>query len=298
MFNEKTVLITGGTGSFGKKFIQRISKEYNPKKIIVFSRDEFKQSNMQKEFDYPNIRFFLGDVRDKERLNQAFQGVDIVIHAAALKQVPALEYNPTEAIKTNVQGAVNIVDAAIACGVQRVVGLSTDKAVNPVNLYGATKLCMEKVFMSANSYNKTHFSCVRYGNVIGSRGSVIPYWQELISKGIKELPITDTDMTRFWLTLDEAVDLVYTAVGSCDLHKIFVPDIKAMPMWAMAKAVCPESEMVIVGTRPGEKKHEILISEDNRDVVKVSNGIIEFNPAVFCSCGCEQYTIEQMRELI
>ena len=221
VLNNKSILITGGTGSFGKCFIERILKEYDPKRIVIYSRDEFKQDLMRKEFSnkYPEkvskLRFFIGDVRDKERLYRAFKGIDYVIHAAAMKQVPACEYNPFEAIKTNINGAQNIVDAAIDCNVEKVVALSTDKAVNPINLYGGTKLVSDKLFISANAYSGgegTIFSVVRYGNVAGSRGSVIPFFKKLIEEGNKKLPITDFGMTRFWITLDEGVDLVFKAL--------------------------------------------------------------------------------------
>jgi len=278
----KTILVTGGTGSFGKAFIKRILKE-EPKKVIVFSRDEFKQSEMAKDFcqEYDGgvriqdgrIRYMLGDVRDLSRLRRVFAGVDIVIHAAALKQVPALEYNPTEAILTNVTGATNIVEAAIDCGVEKVIALSTDKAVNPVNLYGATKLCAEKIFTAANAYNKTQFSCVRYGNVIGSRGSVIPLFLKLKEQGVTNFPITDFDMTRFWLTLDQAVQLVLDAYVHMGGGEIYVPLIPSMKMTDVAEAICPGCTMEQVGIRPGEKMHEILVSEDNANVWYMNHGV-------------------------
>ena len=261
----KIILVTGGTGSFGKFFIRKILKEYNPRKVIVFSRDEFKQYEMEKSFNDERLRFFLGDIRDKDRLYRAFDGVDYVIHAAALKQVPLLEYNPIEAVKTNIIGAQNIIEAAIDRGVKKVVSLSTDKAVNPINLYGATKLCMEKLFVAANSYaggKVTRFSIVRYGNVVGSRGSVIPFFKKLIEKGEKKLPITDEKMTRFWITLDDAVSLVMYALSESVGGEIFVPYIPSMRIVDLAKAMLPECEFEIIGIRPGEKINETLISED------------------------------------
>ncbi|MDA8170583.1 MAG: UDP-N-acetylglucosamine 4,6-dehydratase (inverting) [Nitrospiraceae bacterium] len=267
MFNGRTVLITGGTGSFGKKFTEIVLATFKPKKLIIFSRDELKQFDMAKKFPperYP-IRYFLGDIRDRQRLYRAFEGVDYVVHAAALKQVPALEYNPFEAVKTNIIGAENIVDAAIDRQVEKVVVLSTDKAVNPVNLYGATKLAMEKIFIAANVYSgaqKTSFSIVRYGNVIGSRGSVIPFFANLLKKGEKTLPITDERMTRFWISLEQGVGLVIKALAEGVGGEIFVPKIPSMKITELAKALCPECACKVVGIRPGEKINETLISED------------------------------------
>ena len=274
IFEGKTVLVTGGTGSFGRKFIKTILDRYKPKKVIVFSRDEYKQYLMQKEFkDYPQLRFFLGDIRDRERLYRAFEGVDYVIHAAALKQVPILEYNPSEAVKTNIYGAQNIINAALDRGVKKVIALSTDKAVNPINLYGATKLAMEKLLIAANAYSgskETTFAVVRYGNVVGSRGSVIPYFKELVAKGAKKLPITDPRMTRFWITLEEGVETVLFALKESVGGEIFVPYIPSMKITDLAKAICPECEWEIVGIRPGEKLHETLLSEEeSRHAVKV-----------------------------
>jgi UDP-N-acetylglucosamine 4,6-dehydratase len=243
MLNKKTILITGGTGSFGKKFTEIVFQRYRPKKIIIFSRDEFKQHQMAKTFPesrYP-IRYFLGDIRDQGRLFRAFEGVDYVVHAAALKQVPALEYNPTEAVKTNVLGADNIVDASIDAGVRKVIALSTDKAVSPINLYGATKLVAEKIFTAANAYagGRVKFGVVRYGNVVGSRGSVIPLFLDLKRKGIKNFPITDRRMTRFWITLEEGVDLVLKALRETVGGEAFVPRIPSMRMVDLAKARAP-----------------------------------------------------------
>lgn len=263
-FEGKTILVTGGTGSFGQAFCRKILT-LGPKKLIIFSRDELKQSEMAKEFNQPNVRFFLGDVRDKDRLYRAFDGVDIVVHAAALKQVPAAEYNPLEAIKTNVMGAANVIDAAIDRNVSQVLALSTDKAVNPINLYGATKLCSDKLFVAANSYSGPHntcFSVVRYGNVIGSRGSVVPIFRKHIGSHIP-IPITSEAMTRFWISLDEAVDFVISSLGRMNGGEIFVPKIPSANILDVAKAVAPGVAHFITGIRPGEKLHEVLVSEDD-----------------------------------
>jgi UDP-N-acetylglucosamine 4,6-dehydratase len=266
MLNNKTVLITGGTGSFGKKFVQIVLNDYKPKKLIIFSRDELKQFEMSQKWSvkkYPCIRYFLGDVRDKERLNRAFHEVDYVIHAAALKQVPAAEYNPAEFIKTNIMGAMNSIDAALANGVKKVIALSTDKACNPIHLYGATKLCSDKLFTAANAYSgldRTKFAVVRYGNVMGSRGSVIPFFKERAKTG--ELPITDPRMTRFWITLDQSVYFVLSSLKLARGAEIFVPKIPSMKITDLATAIAPQCAQKIVGIRPGEKIHETLIGED------------------------------------
>ncbi|SDJ60309.1 UDP-N-acetylglucosamine 4,6-dehydratase (inverting) [Salimicrobium halophilum] len=260
---EKTILITGGTGSFGRNFVSKALKE-NVKKIIVFSRDELKQYEMQQEFTDSRLRFFLGDVRDKDRLYRAFDGVDIVIHAAALKHVGACEYNPFEAVKTNINGAQNIVEAAIDRGVKRVIALSTDKAASPINLYGATKLASDKVFVAANSYvgdKPTRFSVVRYGNVVGSRGSVVPFFKRMKETG--RLPITDERMTRFWITLDQGVQFVMDNLERMKGGEIFVPKIPSMTVTDLAEAIAPECEIEYVGIRPGEKLHEAMITEDD-----------------------------------
>ncbi len=276
ILDGKVVMITGGTGSFGRAFVRKILKEQNPKKVIIFSRDEYKQYHMQQEFyEFKDkLRFFLGDIRDKERLYRAFEGVDYIIHAAALKHVPILEYNPIEAVKTNIMGAQNIIDAAIDRGVKKVIALSTDKAVNPINLYGATKLAMEKLLVAANSYagaKDTCFSVVRYGNVVGSRGSVIPFFKKLVAEGCRELPITDERMTRFWITLDEAVDLVLFALREAEGGEVFIPYIPSMKIVDLAKAICPDCKFRFIGIRPGEKLHETLISEDEaRHTIKVN----------------------------
>ncbi|MCX5679382.1 MAG: UDP-N-acetylglucosamine 4,6-dehydratase (inverting) [Candidatus Omnitrophica bacterium] len=267
MLDGKSVLITGGTGSFGHKFTEMALKQYNLKKLIIFSRDEYKQYEMAKLFPenkYEAIRYFIGDVRDKDRLHRAFQGVDYVVHAAALKQVPALEYNPTEAVRTNVDGANNVVDAAIDAGVKKVIALSTDKAVSPANLYGATKLVAEKLFIAANSYSggSVKFSAVRYGNVVGSRGSVIPFFIDLRARGVKEYPITDERMTRFWITLEQGVELVLKTLDESVGGEIFIPKMPSMRVTDLAKALDPNCVLKMIGIRPGEKIHESLISED------------------------------------
>lgn len=267
-FANKTVLITGGTGSFGQCLAKRLLTEDQCKKVIIFSRDEWKQWEMQQAdaiFNSEKIRYFLGDVRDLNRLERAFQGVEYVVHAAALKQVPAAEYNPTEFIKTNVSGAMNLIDAAINSKVQKLVALSTDKAVNPVNLYGATKLCSDKLFCAGNVYSakQTQFSVVRYGNVLGSRGSLLPFWQKLIAEGATSLPITDIRMTRFWITLDQAVDFVMRSCAEMRGGEIFVPKIPSMNILDLAQAIAPDLPHKIVGIRPGEKLHEWMISQED-----------------------------------
>jgi UDP-N-acetylglucosamine 4,6-dehydratase len=263
-WNDKTVLVTGGTGSFGKKFIQVLNEQKNPEKIIIFSRDELKQHEMRMMgFTQENLRYFIGDVRDRDRLRRAMENVDITVHAAALKQVPACEYNPMEAIKTNIIGTSNVVEAALDTGVKKVLSLSTDKAVNPVNLYGATKLAAEKLVIQSNSYaggRETRFSCVRYGNVIGSRGSVIPKFIQQRENG--KLTITDERMTRFWLTLEQGVDFVIQCIELMHGGEVFVPKIPSTKIIDIAKAIAPEAEFEVIGIRPGEKIHEVLISED------------------------------------
>ena len=263
MLKNKTVLVTGGTGSFGKKFTRK-ALELGVKKIIVFSRDELKQYEMKQEFQDERIRFFIGDVRDAERLERAFSGVDIVIHAAAMKHVDACEYNPFEAIKTNINGAQNIVEAAINQNVQRIIALSTDKACSPVNLYGATKLASDKLFVAANSYvgeQDTRFAVVRYGNVVGSRGSVVPFFKNVRETGV--VPITDERMTRFWITLDQGVQFVLDSLERMHGGEIFVPKIPSMNIMDLARAIAPECEHKIIGIRPGEKLHEAMIMEDD-----------------------------------
>lgn len=270
MLNGKTVLITGGTGSFGKKFLEMILNKYTPHRIIIYSRDEYKQSVMkadyEKIYDMSKVRFFIGDVRDKERLLRAFDRVDYVIHAAAMKQVPTCEYNPFEAIKTNIHGAQNVVDAAIDRGVKKVIALSTDKAVNPINLYGGTKLVSDKLFISANAYSKisgTKFSVVRYGNVAGSRGSIIPIFKNLIDKGEKELPITDEKMTRFWITLEQGVELVFKALDESTGGETYISKIPSFLITDLAEAMLPGCIIKNIGIREGEKLHEVMVTKDD-----------------------------------
>lgn len=268
MFNNKTILITGGTGSFGHSFAKRILENYKPKRLIIFSRDELKQYEMAllPEFqNQPALRFFIGDVRDLGRLQMAFKGVDYIIHAAALKHVPIAEYNPTECIRTNIDGAINVTRAAIDCGVEKVVALSTDKAANPINLYGATKLASDKLFVAANNMAgdaDTRFAVVRYGNVVGSRGSVVPFFKKIIASGSDELPITDERMTRFWITLDAGVDLVMKGFERMSGGEIYVPKIPSMRIMDLAKAMAPNMKHKIVGIRPGEKLHEVMCPEE------------------------------------
>jgi UDP-N-acetylglucosamine 4,6-dehydratase/5-epimerase len=263
-WSEQVVLVTGGTGSFGKKFAELMLRDYHPRKLIIFSRDELKQHDMQASgFDHPSLRYFIGDIRDRSRLERALSGVTVVVHAAALKQVPACEYNPFEAIQTNIMGGKNVIDAAIDCGVRRILALSTDKAVNPINLYGATKLCAEKMFVQANAYagaRDTLFSCARYGNVVGSRGSVIPVFLEQRKRG--KITVTDPRMTRFWITLEQGVRFVVKCIERMHGGEIFVPKIPSMTLVDMAKTVAPGCEIEYVGIRPGEKLHEALVSQD------------------------------------
>lgn len=266
MFNDQSILITGGTGSFGKAFIRHILAIYKPRRLIVFSRDELKQFEMQQEFRADCMRFFLGDVRDAQRLSRAMSGVDLVIHAAALKQVPAAEYNPMECIKTNIYGAQNVIDAALECEVKKVVALSTDKAANPINLYGASKLASDKLFVAANNLvgsTPTRFCVVRYGNVVGSRGSVVPLFRQLLAQGATELPITDTRMTRFWITLPQGVQFVLDAFARMHGGEIFVPKIPSARMTDLATAIAPHLPQKTIGIRPGEKLHEVMCPRDD-----------------------------------
>ena len=267
MFNDKNILITGGTGSFGRKYIATILERYSPRRLVVFSRDELKQFEMQQAFGHHDcMRYFLGDVRDRSRLHQAMHGVDYVIHAAALKQVPAAEYNPRECVKTNVHGAENVIDAALTNEVEKVIALSTDKAANPVNLYGATKLASDKLFVAGNNIagkRRTRFSVVRYGNVVGSRGSVVPFFKKLVSDGVSELPITDERMTRFWITLQQGVDFVLKNFERMYGGEIFVPKIPSVRILDLAKAMAPDLPTKVVGIRPGEKLHEVMCPADD-----------------------------------
>ena len=276
-WQESTVLVTGGTGSFGKRFVRVMLDRYKPRRLIVFSRDELKQHEMRTGgYDDPSLRGFIGDVRDAERLQRAMRGVDIVVHAAALKQVPACEYNPNEAVKTNVMGGKNVIDAALANGVKRVLALSTDKAVNPVNIYGATKLCAEKLFVQSNAYSGidgTAFSCVRYGNVVGSRGSVIPLFAKQRETGT--ITVTDPNMTRFWITLDQGVAFVINCIEKMHGGEIFIPKIPSMKMVDLVEAVAPGCKVKTIGIRPGEKLHEALVGVDEaRTAVDVGEMLI------------------------
>lgn len=266
MFDDKVILITGGTGSFGKHYTQTLLQRYKPKKIIIYSRDELKQFEMQQIFNGPEMRYFIGDVRDKERIIQACNGVDYIIHAAALKQVPAAEYNPTECIRTNIDGAENVIKAAIANKVEKVIALSTDKAANPINLYGATKLVSDKLFVAANNMvggSIPRFAVVRYGNVVGSRGSVVPFFKQLIENGASEIPVTDPNMTRFWITLQQGVDLVLKGFFRMYGGEVFVPKIPSIRVSDLAEAMAPEIPQKTIGIRPGEKMHETMVPEDD-----------------------------------
>lgn len=286
MFNNKSIIITGGTGSFGKRYTKTLLERYKPKKIIIFSRDELKQFEMQQTYNDPCMRYFIGDVRDRYRLEEAMEGVDFVIHAAALKQVPAAEYNPMECIKTNINGAENVIRAAIKNNVSKVIALSTDKAANPINLYGATKLASDKLFVAANNIagkRATRFSVVRYGNVVGSRGSVVPFFQKLIDQGATELPITHEDMTRFMITLQQGVDFVLKNFERMQGGEIFVPKIPSMNMVELAKAMAPDLPIKVVGIRPGEKMHETMCPADD------SHLTLEFEDH-FVICPTIQFT--------
>ncbi len=266
MFNDKSILVTGGTGSFGKSFIRELLARHSPRRVVVYSRDELKQYEMQQAFNAPAMRFFIGDVRDRERLGQAMRGIDYVIHAAALKQVPAAEYNPMECIKTNIHGAENVIHAALDNDVEKVIALSTDKAANPVNLYGATKLASDKLFVAANNLAggaRTRFAVVRYGNVVGSRGSVVPLFRRLLDEGASELPITDARMTRFWITLPEAVDFVEKSFRRMQGGEIFIPRIPSARVIDLAEAMAPGLPTRIIGIRPGEKLHEVMCPSDD-----------------------------------
>ncbi len=282
----KSILITGGTGSFGRRFVKTVLDRYRPRRLVIFSRDEMKQYEMAQEFDpkeHRCLRYFIGDVRDRERLTMAMRGIDIVIHAAALKHVPVAEYNPTECIHTNVLGAENVMMAALAAGVEKVVALSTDKAVNPINLYGASKLASDKIFVAANNLvgeGPSAFSVVRYGNVVGSRGSVVPFFRKLLEGGADSLPITDTRMTRFWITLQQGVDFVLSCLAVMRGGEVFVPKIPTVSVVDLARAIAPALPHRVIGIRPGEKLHEVMITEDHaRDTVEMADRyIIEPTP--------------------
>jgi len=283
MFDDSVILITGGTGSFGKKYTKTLLERYKPKKIIIYSRDELKQFEMQQVFDDNCMRYFIGDVRDSERLGQAMKDVDYVIHAAALKQVPAAEYNPMECIKTNIHGAENVIKAAIANDVKRVTALSTDKAANPINLYGATKLASDKLFVAANNMaggHPTRFSVVRYGNVVGSRGSVVPFFKKLIEEGADHLPITHMDMTRFWITLQQGVDFVLKNFERMYGGEIFVPKIPSARMTDLAKSLAPDLPQKVIGIRPGEKLHEVMCPADDSHLTMEFDDHFVLSPSI------------------
>jgi UDP-N-acetylglucosamine 4,6-dehydratase/5-epimerase len=283
MFNGKSVLITGGTGSFGKACVSRLLTHYKPQKIIVYSRDELKQYEMAQDFTSPVMRYFIGDVRDRDRLHLAMRDVDYVIHAAALKQVPTAEYNPMECIKTNINGASNIIDVAIEHNVEKVIALSTDKAASPINLYGATKLVSDKLFVAANNIVgplRTQFSVVRYGNVVGSRGSVVPFFQKLVQSGVEELPITDPRMTRFWITLPQGVDFVLKSFERMQGGEIFVPKIPSMKVTDLATALAPGVPTKVVGIRPGEKLHEVMCPSDDHHLTVEFDDYYVIKPAI------------------
>ncbi len=283
MFNDKAILITGGTGSFGRQYVKSLLQRFKPKRLIVYSRDELKQLEMQQDIDAQCMRYFLGDVRDRERLTQAMNGVDYVIHAAALKQVPAAEYNPMECIKTNIHGAENVIHAALANNVEYVIALSTDKAANPINLYGATKLVSDKLFVAANNVagrHRTRFSVVRYGNVVGSRGSVVPFFRKLVDQGCEFLPITDPRMTRFWITLKQGVDFVLKNFERMQGGEIFVPKIPSVNVVELARAMAPSIPHKIVGIRPGEKVHEIMCPSDDSHLTLEFDDHYVIKPAI------------------
>lgn len=298
MFNNKVILITGGTGSFGKECTKTLLAQYQPKKIIIFSRDELKQFEMQQDYNAPCMRYFIGDVRDLPRLTQAMREVDYVIHAAALKQVPAAEYNPMECIKTNIHGAENVINAAIANEVEKVIALSTDKAANPINLYGATKLASDKLFVAGNNLtggHKTRFSVVRYGNVVGSRGSVVPFFQKLIREGAKELPITDERMTRFWITLEQGIAFVLKSFERMQGGELYVPKIPSMKMIDLAKAMAPTLNTKIVGIRPGEKLHEVMCPSDDSHLTLEFKDHYVIKPTIIM-VGKSDYTVNAIKE--
>ncbi len=323
MFNKKNILITGGTGSFGKKCVELILNRYRPNRLVIFSRDELKQFEMAQQFSdtvYPCMRYFLGDIRDKERLERAFDGIDYVIHAAALKQVPAAEYNPFEAVKTNILGAQNVINVAIDKKVKRVIALSTDKAANPINLYGATKLCADKLFVAGNAYvgrDETRFSVVRYGNVAGSRGSVIPFFLKKRKSGV--LPITDPRMTRFWITLEQGVNFVLKCLERMVGGELFVPKIPSANIMDLAEAIAPECRKEFIGIRAGEKLHEVMVPRDDaRNTLEFDDHYLikpqfRYFERRFCETGCKavsedfeynsgtnpwRLTVEELRALL
>lgn len=299
MFDNKSVLITGGTGSFGRKYVRTLLDHHKPRRIIVFSRDELKQYEMSQEFSGPQMRYFIGDVRDPERLSQAMRDVDFVIHAAALKQVPAAEYNPMECIKTNIHGAENVIKAAISEGVEKVMALSTDKAANPINLYGATKLASDKLFVAANNmvgHEKTRFAVVRYGNVVGSRGSVVPFFRKLIAEGASSLPITDARMTRFWITLQEGVDFVIRNFVRMHGGEIFVPKIPSVRITDLAEAMAPGLQQEVIGIRPGEKLHETMCPADDSHLTVEFSDHFVIRPTIKFFRGDVDYLTNNLEE--
>jgi len=303
MFNNKSILITGGTGSFGKQYTRTILSHYKPKKLIIYSRDELKQFEMAQEFPdkkYNCMRYFIGDVRDRDRLTMAMRGVDFVIHAAALKQVPAAEYNPMECIKTNIYGAENVIQAALAANVEKVIALSTDKAANPINLYGATKLASDKLFVAANNMAggyRTRFSVVRYGNVVGSRGSVVPFFKKMIDEGADFLPITDERMTRFWITLQQGVDFVLKNFERMHGGEIFVPKIPSVRITDLAMAMAPNLEQKIIGIRPGEKIHEVMCPADDSHLTLEFNDHFVITPTISFVDQDIRFNINKLKEM-
>jgi UDP-N-acetylglucosamine 4,6-dehydratase/5-epimerase len=302
MFDDKAILITGGTGSFGRQYVRTILGRYQARKLIIYSRDELKQYEMAQEFPnskYSCMRYFIGDVRDKDRLAQAMQGVDFVIHAAALKQVPAAEYNPMECIKTNIHGAENVIHAALAAEVEKVIALSSDKAANPINLYGATKLASDKLFVAANNIaggHRTRFAVARYGNVVGSRGSVVPYFQRLIREGTDHLPITDERMTRFWITLQQGVDFVLKGFERMRGGEIFVPRIPSVRIVELARAMAPKLPRRIIGIRPGEKIHEVMCPADDSHLTLEFDDHFVIRPTITFTEANNSYTPNRLGE--
>lgn len=299
MFNGKSILITGGTGSFGRQYVKTLLQRHRPRRIIVFSRDELKQFEMQQVFNSPVMRYFIGDVRDGARLVQAMRGVDYVIHAAALKQVPAAEYNPMECIKTNIHGAENVIKAALENNVEKVIALSTDKAANPINLYGATKLCSDKLFVAANNMTggaRTRFSVVRYGNVVGSRGSVVPFFKQLLANGAKSLPITHPEMTRFWITLQQGVDFVLKNFTRMYGGEIFIPKIPSMRILDLVESLAPGMPTEIIGIRPGEKLHEIMCPADDSHLTLEFADHFVIRPTIRFHDGDLDYSVNAIGE--
>lgn len=298
MFNAKSVLITGGTGSFGRKYVRTLLSRYKPTRLIVYSRDELKQFEMQQDVNDPCMRYFIGDVRDRDRLVQAMSGVDYVIHAAALKQVPAAEYNPMECIKTNIHGAENLINAALANNVEKVIALSTDKAANPINLYGATKLVSDKLFVAANNFagkHRTKFSVVRYGNVVGSRGSVVPFFRKQIAEGSSSLPITDLRMTRFWITLQQGVDFVLRNFERMHGGEVYVPKIPSVRVVDLAHAMAPDLPHDVIGIRPGEKLHEVMCPADDAHLTLEFADHFVIRPAIQFA-GIADFTVNRLEE--